>query len=405
MDSRKVPLPIKFIDVNGVMQINPAYLAAKAGKGAPATTVANPGQALAIISTADEMMTASSVKQQATGQPIQMSKSNIESVKMIQNPVFLEGFQAPDLDGGDLLEKLYDEFAKYEVPLGLVNKLMKLAERKLNFIIDDSGSMISGTDIKFSQATPQMQAQKTARQTSESYLNRWQEAQDRLHILIDLIGFIPTAGITIHSLSGTCAPLILNQQGLNPVDFIKQAHEQITRFFMKKFIDHTPIYTALTKAFTDAAVSVVPGQRPVPTMHYLFTDGVPNDADIETVKSLIKNRRDPENNALTLISCSDQDRDTEWLKEVEEEARFVAELDDYVSECKEVNHDQGPAFPYSKGMWLICNLVAAICPQDLDAIDESTPFSKFTLGNILGRKLTEQEYGHYFNLKDRKSVV
>ena len=40
--------------------------------------------------------------------------------------------------------------------------------------------------------------------------------------------------------------------------------------------------------------------------------------------------------------------------------------------------------------------MAAINPNDLDAIDENLPFTNSTLSNLLGRKLTSNEFMHYF---------
>ena len=42
------------------------------------------------------------------------------------------------------------------------------------------------------------------------------------------------------------------------------------------------------------------------------------------------------------------------------------------------------------GYWIICQLVSAINPTDLDAIDENMPFTKSTLDNVLGRVHTPQ---------------
>lgn len=58
---------------------------------------------------------------------------------------------------------------------------------------------------------------------------------------------------------------------------------------------------------------------------------------------------------------------------------------------------QGYAFPYTRGMWLVSNLVAAINPDDLDALDESLPLSRFTLQGIIGRTLSQKEYEFYFH--------
>jgi hypothetical protein len=48
------------------------------------------------------------------------------------------------------------------------------------------------------------------------------------------------------------------------------------------------------------------------------------------------------------------------------------------------------------GYWIISQLVSAINPSDLDAIDENMPFTKNTLDNLLGRVHTPQEYQYYF---------
>ena len=52
--------------------------------------------------------------------------------------------------------------------------------------------------------------------------------------------------------------------------------------------------------------------------------------------------------------------------------------------------DQGKGFPYTKGYWIINQLISCINPYDLDAIDENLPFSKATLDDILGRVHTPQ---------------
>eukprot|EP00957_Ditylum_brightwellii_P036308 2749716-Ditylum_brightwellii.AAC.1 len=84
------------------------------------------------------------------------------------------------------------------------------------------------------------------------------------------------------------------------------------------------------------------------------------------------------------------------MKECEEIAPYCSESDDFVEEANEVLRDQGAALPYSYGFHLVCTLVAAINPEDLDAMDESVPFTKVTLDNLLGIKHDEQSYLHYF---------
>lgn len=78
-------------------------------------------------------------------------------------------------------------------------------------------------------------------------------------------------------------------------------------------------------------------------------------------------------------------------------APYCAECDDFKDESEEVLKDQGQALPFSRGFYLICCLVAAMNPDDLDAMDESVPFTKATLDNLLGIDNGEESYRHYFN--------
>ncbi len=84
------------------------------------------------------------------------------------------------------------------------------------------------------------------------------------------------------------------------------------------------------------------------------------------------------------------------MKAVDSAATYVAEVDDFSDEKDEVVKNQGPALPYTRGLWILCQLVAAINPFDLDALDENLPLTKHTLDNILGRKLNPNEYQYYF---------
>lgn len=46
---------------------------------------------------------------------------------------------------------------------------------------------------------------------------------------------------------------------------------------------------------------------------------------------------------------------------------------------------QGPMFPYTRGIWYITQLLAALNPSDLDLLDEGYPLTKYSLDNLLGR--------------------
>ena len=127
--------------------------------------------------------------------------------------------------------------------------------------------------------------------------------------------------------------------------------------------------------------------------------GVPNGgnhAKAEIVR-LLMTRSNPQGNPMTFLSCTGDDDQVEWMKDAEEMISFCAECDDFNDEADEVYKDQGKALPYTVGFYLVCSLVAAMNPNDLDAMDESVPFTKATLDNLLGVQHDERTYRHYFD--------
>ena len=134
-------------------------------------------------------------------------------------------------------------------------------------------------------------------------------------------------------------------------------------------------------------------------IRYFFGDGVPNGgaASAAAITQMLIRRPNPQQNPFTFLSCTDNDKDVEWMKECEEAAPFCSEFDDFRDEAQEVLKDQGQAFPYTFGMHLVGQLVAAFNPNDLDALDESSPLTKPTLDNLMGYATQPQEYKHYFD--------
>lgn len=378
----------KYIFENGVMKLNPTYQAEQKAQGNQSTI--HP-QALAVISSTQDMQEASQVQQAATGKPMQVAEATIASIQIMQDEDYLNQFRTQQkLDGGELLDGLSTIFASYEVPIGLINKLLALTEYTLNFIIDDSGSMNMTSDLLMSAAHPMVKKVRDPqgrRATTNSKLTRWEEAEDRIHIMLDMLAYLPIDTIKLSFLNNTSSNLELTHAHKTPEQFCAESHEKISQLFSRKPGGGTPLYKKLSEAFKQSSGN---------TMHYVFTDGEPSDVTVDQVKTLILNRPNPKMNPLTFISCTDNDEEAEWMKEIEEAASFTAELDDFNSERREVLKDQGPVFPFTRGFWLICQLVAAINPYDLDALDESIPFTKKTLNDLMGRNITIEEYRHYF---------
>ncbi len=282
-----------------------------------------------------------------------------------------------------IVDKLTELFSMYEVPIGLLYKLLELRNYDLYFILDDSGSMATKTNLVGPKdyTSPYMKERYTGVHT----ITRWNEQEDRIHMLVDFLAYVPTKSVTIRFLNRSNT--IVFDKFKNPDVLRDIAHEQLNNSFLRGPSGGTPIKTIFEQAlkFSD------------PTMIYLFTDGVPSDCTIPQIYDIMANRQTPLKYPITLVSCTDEDSDVEWMKEVESKGPYIAEVDDYVSEKNEVIEGQGFGFPYTKGLWIMCLLVACINPDDLDALDDPVIITKSSLGNILGRTLTEQEYYIYTN--------
>lgn len=317
------PCP-KYIFVNGIMKLNPVYDQPGAGPKASApSTVSDPSRSLAVLSTMGDVMAATSASPLgADGQPsLRMSESTTCSLEIMQDGDFLSKFgKGATIDGGELLDKISQVFAKYEVPIGLVNKLLALSQYSLHFIIDDSGSMGSDSDQPIAHATKFLRDRQTGnkRVTSPQYqekMSRWEEAEDRMHILISILALIPTGPVTISCLNNSTV-LRLQHQGQGPDVFESDAHNKITNLFSMVPRGGTPIYTRL-----DSVLNSVSS----PTMVLLFTDGVPSDRSVHDVQNLVINRPRPQMSPITFITCTDEDQDSEWMKGVEEQAPYCTQ--------------------------------------------------------------------------------
>ena len=254
---------------------------------------------------------------------------------------------------------------------------MMLSEyASLEFIIDDSGSM-------------QMQSD-TINPITRKPNTRWQEAHQRLKEMLEILAYVPFNQIGIEFLNRKDR-ITLKRNGMSPENFLQGASQQIDAQFSRGPTGTTPALEKLQESF-------LRGQG-VSIARYFFGDGLPNGGKraISEIVRIVKNRQEPSQNPVTFISCTNEDEAVEWMKDCEEVAPYCAESDDYGDESREVLGDQGDALPYTRGFWLICQLVAAMNPDDLDAMDESVPFTKSTLDNLLGIQHNEASYRYYFD--------
>ena len=395
----------KFIqDANNRTIKNPAHPANQPTSNQAASSSSN-SAAIPVITNLDDMVETFADMNIAT------PASTALAAEVVQSDAFSNALNVNDPD--QALDALSEYFERFEIPLGLLDKLLHLMRYKLTFILDDSGSMRNPSDVLRAEAmSEQMRAQFAASPaaSSSSYassssakrvrtdpkMTRWEEMQDRMHALVDVLAYIPCKPITITFLNRTDT-ITLDHAGKTPEQFKQEAHARIAAIFTSNPSGYTPIYNKLQQAFNAA-------NEDSPSMIYLITDGCPYGGPQDRsgfntelqVGNLIKHRRNPECCPLTIIGCG-EDGDLEWTTKIDDEAKYVAQLDDYRSEAAEVLQKQGPGLPFTRGFWMICQLVAAINPNDLDAMDEKLPFSKHTLSNLMGYPLTPADYSRYWD--------
>jgi hypothetical protein len=383
VDYSNMAAPKKYTKVNGVMKLNPEYKRwteaqnQTPGGGdvyVPTTSVAHPDKALPIVSSMEDHEQLNEVSTTSGGQEIPLSESTNATIEMMQEPeISLEAGMTPDT----MVDELGSIMNKYEVPMGLMNKLMMLSEfQSLEFIIDDSGSMSLVSD--------------TVNPITKRPNTRWEEAQQRLKEMIEILAYVPFTQVDIVFLNRP-DQVVLKRNARDPKSFLADAHLQIDRVFAKGPAGTTPVLEKLQTSFINGQGKDI--------ARYFFGDGVPNgglQAQKEITRILCA-RQNPEGNPVTFISCTNDDAAVEWMKDTEEVAPYCSESDDFGDEAEEVLRDQGAGLPYSKGFHLICQLVAAMNPDDLDAMDESVPFTKATLDNLLGVVHNVESYKHYFD--------
>ena len=364
-----VAAPEKFNkDANGVRRVNPAFKQWQASQGQPVSAAPvplNASTALPVVSSIDEQ------QQHLKGSKAADSVS--ASAEMMQD----EDIAAQvGLDPSQTMASLSRIFAKYEVPMGLVNKLLGLSDFEyMELLVDDSGSMNQNTDSKDARG---------------NWMTRWQEVHMRLVQMFEILAYVPFPPAYVRFLNRADVCEIKRGPGEPPLALLQRVNGLLLRLFAVPPAGTTPARERIAESLARC-----PGKA---MLRYFFGDGAPNGGAMacRDITQMLINRPNPAQNPFTFLSCTDDDAQVEWMKECEEAAPYCAELDDYYDESREVLGDQGKAFPYTFGMHLVCQLVAAFNPDDLDALDESVPFTKMTLDNMQGYACSPQEYDYYF---------
>lgn len=281
--------------------------------------------------------------------------------------------------------------AQYDIPLGMLSKLLLISQLDACvMIIDDSSSMGQNSDV----CDPHTGAP----------ISRMQEVHMRLCQFFMFFALLPISTVYIRFMNRKDARLgDENSPAVYPIrklpsetaqSYLSSSLGMLRRLF-SNFVPRgdTPLLETLKQEM----------KRFPPTSrvgYWLFCDGQPNGggAEAQAITMMLCSRPNPERSPVMFLSCTSDGDACEWMRECEEAAPFCAECDDYQSEYEEVIADQGAAFPYTFGMHLVRQLVSALpgCEHDLDAIDEGTPLSYSTMCAMLGWTLSESDYKNYF---------
>ena len=322
----------KYIKINGITKQNPRW---RPERGAISSlTATEQNGALPVYCSTEEYLKSI----QAMGEEVKFAEST-KATEQIYNDVDVQ--QKVGL-GSQLHSEVATVFAKYEIPFGLMNKLMEIQTFDfLVFLVDDSGSMGSATDT-FVHGRP---------------ITRWEETRLRLLEMLELLSFIPTPPIHIKFLNRANELNLYHEPGMNPHQFLANSAQIINHAFGLGPSGSTPYLARMEMLFRTYAQKRV--------AWYFFSDGEP-DGGINAqkrIQGLCLNRIDPAGNPITFLSCTNDDNAVEWMKNVEEIAPYCSEYDDYQDEKREVLKDQGNGLPFTKGFYIIGSLVAAMNPE------------------------------------------
>ncbi|MGI9278163.1 MAG: hypothetical protein ACR2PX_00800 [Endozoicomonas sp.] len=271
---------------------------------------------------------------------------------------------------------------KLEIPIGLTNKFSKLQEYHLDLIIDNSGSM-NESDTGLS-TTP----------GGYNQLTRMEELKCRLKSMVPLLAAVSTQGITVRCLNvyePQCIP------GEMPIAEKECALNSIIESLQPW--GGTPLNKAVRDSFESAR------RKRQQTVAYIFTDGEPSDygEGASGAKGFIKSvqkirRQEPADfYPIGMMACTDKKSCIKWMNWLDNHRELgrIQVMDDYFSERKEVYDQHGGVIPYTLGLYMAASLLGPV-DQMLDNLDESEIFRKHEVEELMGFRISQEEYRRYY---------
>ena len=205
--------------------------------------------------------------------------------------------------------------------------------------------------------------------------------------MIRMLSFVQPDKVVFKLLNGINDHSMEISGNKNPKQFITEADNILRKIFFKGPAGPTPTYASLSACFQENRHSLV--KQTV----LFFTDGEPNDG-VKPVIELVKDRRDPGRNPIGFMNCGTE-RNTEWLRQLDEKADGVWVVEEFPEHIKRVKEHHGKNLEVSRISWLM----GMLCGEDstFDKIDEPNllPFSPAELSKVQGHSLRRNEWSEY----------
>lgn len=285
-----------------------------------------------------------------------------------------------------------------DLPIGMGMFLIDLADRDIEFNLDNSGSMLRDSDDQ-----------------SVGYKStRLDEATNQIKALVEILSYIPGRTLTLTTLND------INGPTQTAVTFDTSSHnfrKDVDKWLKSvRALGSTPLNNAYAGISTRTAAREQNGKN---STCVLFSDGGPTDKDktlalhrvphrtlaqrpgivqSESVRSMMYsmvNRRDPERTAITIRQCSNVAAEIAWTNMADAICQSLNAIDDFDAEEEKVLSRHGASFPFNRAMYDISLLL----PNNklLDSLNEEGIFSKIELEKVTGKEMTNAEYDQYFD--------
>ena len=281
----------KYITVNGVRKLNPAW---KAERTTP--PFQNRITALPVVSYPSEEGLFAPGEEEIVIAPSYTQAMNeyhtivVDAQAVVTEPEITVTGQGNHHKLGPLAEVLQ----RYEVPAGMLTKLLGLKEfQAAEIMVDDSSSMNADTDAL---------GPNGERQT------RWQEAKMRILQMMELAAYVKAPKFDIRFLNRNTLLEFERQPAETPQAFFNRCNDMLEREFFSRPAGMTPALERIRES-----MDRYQGQS---CLRYFMGDGVPSGGDYacKQIEQLLLHRPNPQKNPFTFMSCTNDDAATEWMK-------------------------------------------------------------------------------------------